>query len=69
MQFKVVPFPHSKDINGTLQHIIDQESASGWKYVNHHHHHYLKPGTSGCFGIGAKPDTIWHVGNVVFEKS
>ena len=68
MQYKVIPFPQSKNINQTLQTIIDTEASNGWVYVNHHYHDYLKPGTNGCFGIGAKPDTIWHVGNVVFQK-
>ncbi|MEX0997623.1 MAG: hypothetical protein WDZ45_11280 [Flavobacteriaceae bacterium] len=69
MEFKVVPFPKTKDINGDLQAIISAESSSGWEYVNHKYEHYLMPGTSGCFGFNAKPDTIWHVGHVVFKKS
>lgn len=68
MKYKVVPFPQSKNINSSLQGIIDQESLDGWKYVSHKYQHYLKPGSAGCFGLGAKPDTIWHVGHVVFEK-
>jgi hypothetical protein len=68
MQYKVVPFPQSKNINQALQNIIDQNSAEGWEYVNHNYSHYLRPGNSGCFGFGSRPDEIWHVGNVVFKK-
>lgn len=68
MQYKVVPFPSSKNINQTLQSIIDSEAVDGWNYVTHQYSHYLMPGSAGCFGIGARPDSIWHVGNVVFQK-
>lgn len=68
MNYKVIPFPKSKNINPHLQEIIDIESSKGWEYVNHKYEHYLSPGTAGCFGFGAKPDTIVHVGHVVFKK-
>ena len=68
MKYKVVPFPQSSNINNQLQSIIDEHGVDGWVYVNHNYSHYLKPGNAGCFGIGAKPHTIWHVGNVVFHK-
>lgn len=69
MNYKVVPFPKSKNIDQALQSIIDNESSQGWEYANHKYEHYLMPGTNGCFGLGAKPDTIWHVGHVVFKKA
>lgn len=69
MNYKVVPFPKSKNIDQALQSIIDHESSQGWEYANHKYEHYLMPGTNGCFGLGAKPDTIWHVGHVVFKKA
>lgn len=68
MQYKVIDFPQAKNINQTLQSIIDQQATNGWEYNNHKYEHYLKPGSAGCFGLGAKPDTIWHVGHVVFHK-
>ncbi len=68
MQYKVIPFPQSKNINNQLQDIIDKEAVDDWKYVNHNYSDYLLPGSAGCFGLGAKPDTVWHVGNVVFQK-
>ena len=68
MQYKVIPFPRSKNINDELQNIINAEAINGWKYVDHNYSHYLQPGSAGCFGIGASPDTIRHVGNVVFQK-
>jgi hypothetical protein len=68
MSFKVVPFRQTDNVPGDLQRIIDSESASGWKYVSHQYSDKLRPGTAGCFGIGATPDTTTHVGVVVFEK-
>lgn len=68
MNYKVVPFPQTKAINNDLQSIIDIESDEGWEYINHKYEDYLEPGSSGCFGLGAKPDRVWHVGHVVFKK-
>lgn len=68
MQYKVVDFPKSKNINQTLQSLIENNAVDGWEYSNHKYEHYLLPGTNGCFGIGAKPNTVWHVGHVVFHK-
>ena len=68
MNYKVVPFPQTRNINDELQSILDLEASEGWEYVNHKYEHYLKPGSAGCFGLGAKPDTIWHIGHVVFKK-
>jgi len=56
------------NINQQLQSIIDTEAVNGWNYAGHNYGDYLQPGSSGCFGIGAKPDSIVHVGNVVFSK-
>lgn len=69
MNYKVVPFDQSKNITVELQNIIETHSNDNWEYVNHKYHHYLKPGTAGCFGLGAKPDAILHIGHVVFKKS
>jgi hypothetical protein len=68
MSYKVVPFERNHDVSNALQTIINAESKNGFKYVNHEYSDKLNPGTSGCFGIGAKPDTVNHVGFVVFEK-
>ena len=67
--YKVCPFNQSNNIPRSLQGIIDNESVNGWKYINHQYSDKLKPGSAGCFGIGATPDTTIHVGFVVFEKS
>lgn len=66
--YKVVPFNPSDNVPSSLQRIIDSETANGWKYVNHQYSDKLKPGSAGCFGIGATPDSTIHVGFVVFEK-
>ena len=68
MNYKVVPFNPTKNINQDLQSIINENSSSEWEYVSHKYHHYLKPGSDGCFGIGSRPDQIFHVGHVVFKR-
>jgi hypothetical protein len=68
MKYKVVPFNLTDNVSNTLQSIIDAESAGGFKYVNHQYSDKLYPGSAGCFGFGSKPDTVVHVGFVVFEK-
>lgn len=67
MPYKVVPFNRTGNEVSRLQEIIDTETRSGHKYVNHEYSDKLNPGSAGCFGIGAQPDTIIHVGFVVFE--
>ena len=69
MKYKVIPFSQTKNINQELQDILDINGVDGWEYVSHNYSHYLRPGTSGCFGIGSRPDEIWHVGHVVFKKN
>lgn len=68
MAYKVVPFNQSKDVSGELLKIISNEAVGGYHYVNHQYSDKLKPGTSGCFGIGAEPTTTIHIGFVLFEK-
>lgn len=69
MKYKVVPLNQSKNPPQELQRIIDEGEAKGWKYVNHQYSHYLKPGSDGCFGIGSRPDQVWHIGMIVFETT
>ncbi len=69
MQYKVVPFNPSKNAVGqVLQDIIDAEAVNGYKYINHEYSDKLKPGSAGCFGFGATPDVVIHVGFVIFGK-
>jgi len=66
--YKVVPFNPSDNVSQSLQSIIDSHSINGWEYVNHQYSDKLKPGSTGCFGLGATPDSIIHIGVVVFKK-
>lgn len=66
--YKVVPFNPSDNVPDSLQGIIDREAVNGWKYVNHQYSDKLKPGSAGCFGIGATPDSTVHIGFVIFER-
>lgn len=68
-KYKVVPFNPSNNISNSLQKIIDSEAVNGWRYVNHQYSDKLKPGSAGCFGIGATSDVTIHVGFVIFERS
>jgi len=68
MQYKVVPFNRAKFPDQALQSIIEENAVDGWKYKNHEYSDKLFPGNNGCFGIGATPNSINHVGFVVFEK-
>lgn len=68
MRYKVVPFYRAKEVSKELQSIIDNNAVDGFQYVNHQYSDKVKPGNIGCFGIGAKPDTIIHVGFVIFRK-
>jgi hypothetical protein len=67
--YKVVPFNPSDNVPRSLQSIIDSESINGWEYVNHQYSDKLKPGSAGCFGIGATSDSTTHIGVVVFKKN
>lgn len=66
--YKVVPFNQSDNVPSSLQRIIDSEAVNGWEYVNHQYSDKLKPGSAGCFGIGATPDSTVHIGFIIFEK-
>lgn len=68
MAYKVVPFERNLNPSSELQRIIDAEAVGGYKYVNHEYSDKLKPGNIGCFGLGSTPDSVIHVGFVVFEK-
>ena len=73
MAYKVIPFDSQKfdtseSVAKELERIIENEAVDGFKYVNHEYSDKLQPGSAGCFGIGAKADSVNHVGFVVFEK-
>ncbi len=69
MNYKVVPFNQSDNPGASLQGIINAESTNGYRYVGHQYSDKLRPGSAGCFGLGATPTTTIHVGFVVFEKA
>lgn len=68
MEYKVIPFPRSKTPSESLNTLIQEHAVNGWEYHNHQYSDKLTPGNSGCFGIGAQPDFVVHVGMVVFTK-
>lgn len=66
MSYKVIPLNPSNNVSVDLENIIETQSASGYKYVNHQYSEKVIPGKAGCFG--PKPATTVHVGFVIFEK-
>ena len=68
-KFKVVDFKVTKTPGEELKKIIQNEEHNGsYKYLTHQYSDKMYPGTSGCFGIGAKPPSTDHVGFVIFRK-
>lgn len=68
MEYKIVDFPLCQNPKEGLKTIINRETTGGFEYAGHQYSDKLVPGTSGCFGIGAKAAYTMHVGLVVFKK-
>jgi len=75
MQYKVVPFQSgisrggsSADVAKQLQQVIDTNIADGWEYVSMESVETQVAGTSGCFGLGAKPPFTVYAQVIVFKK-
>lgn len=76
MKYKVIPFVASIDSKkGTsehvaeqLEHLINDFSNQGWKYVRLESVTTFVQPDAGCFGLGAKPGYTTTRQMVVFEK-
>lgn len=68
MQYKVINFGNSNNPSQALETALKQASESGWIYVNHQYSDKMAGGSAGCFGFGATPPTLTHVGFVIFKK-
>lgn len=68
MDYKVVPFDQTDNVSSSLQNIINSQTENGYEYVSHEYSDKIRPGTNGCFGIGARPDSTTHIGFVVFKN-
>ena len=68
MEYQVIPFPRSGNPAQTLSDLVEEHAAEGWIYKNHQYSDKLSPGKDGCFGIGATPDVVTHVGLIMFER-
>ncbi len=86
MEYSVVPFLANIQIDddtavvaSQLARLINEKAAGGWKYVRMESVETIindpgKPGSSGCFGLGAEPgippsQKVTRFDLVVFEKS
>ncbi len=68
MKYKVVRFRQTDQPENELDSLIVSLEPDGWEYVNHEYSTKLIPGSAGCFGFGAKPNSTQHVGFVIFKK-
>ncbi len=75
MIYKIIPFQanvSSGSSSGTvanqLQVVVDQMSDQGWDYQGMEAISTFVQGSSGCFGIGAKPGHEVSVQVLVFYK-
>jgi len=75
MEYKVKPIVvkisnngNSADAANQVQAAINQETSSGWEFVSCGNIDTEISGSSGCFGIGAKPATSTSIMVLVFKK-
>jgi len=75
MNYKVKPFVvrvsnkgTSEDAASQVQSFINQETTDGWELVSCGNINTEISGTSGCFGIGAKPGSSTSIMVLVFKK-
>jgi hypothetical protein len=73
--YKVVSFQASisstgsgQDVAAALQRAIDQESASGWEFVQIQELTTFVAGNSGCFGLGATQGTTTSMAVLIFKR-
>lgn len=75
MAYKVIAFDPGVgrsdsvgDTASSLQSLIGKESEDGWEFVELANHSTVVPGSSGCFGIGARAPYTKTVSAAVFRK-
>ena len=75
MDYKVKPFiakisgsGNASDVANQVQTFINQETADGWEFVSCGNIDTEIAGSSGCFGIGAKPSSSTSIMVLVFKK-
>jgi hypothetical protein len=75
MDYKVVHFSASISNRGNygdaatqVESRIKQESTAGWEFVSCGNIDTSVAGSNGCFGIGAKPDTMTSILVLIFKK-
>jgi len=75
MEYKVKPIVvkissngNSGDAANQVQSAINQETSAGWEFVSCGNIDTEVSGSSGCFGIGAKPSSSVSIMVLVFKK-
>jgi len=75
MNTKVIPFnpviktkQSAEKVSVDLEQLINEHAVDGWEFYNFYTSETLIAGSSGCFGIGAKPSYSVNIGFVVFKR-
>jgi len=68
MNYKITNFREGNNPAADLEKQIEEQSSQGYEYVSHQYSDKIMPGSAGCFGFGAKPQTTAHIGFIVFKK-
>lgn len=75
MNTKVIPFnpviktkQSAEKVSTDLEQLISEHAVDGWEFYNFYTSETLRAGSSGCFGIGAKPSYSVNIGFVVFKR-
>lgn len=73
--YKVVPYQahishtgSGQDVASGIQQIINQETGSGWTFVQIQELTTFVAGSSGCFGLGATPGTTIYLTVLIFKQ-
>lgn len=75
MEYKVKPFSvkvsndgNASQVAGQVATFIIEETSDGWEFVSCGNIDTQIEGSSGCFGIGAKPASSTSIMVLVFKK-
>lgn len=75
MNYKVIPHTSvvggsgtNTDVASGVEETIRQQASEGWEFVSCGNIDTVIKGSAGCFGFGAKPDSLTSVVVLVFRK-
>jgi len=59
----------AEKVPADIEKLINENAVDGWEFYNFYTSETLIAGSSGCFGLGAKPSYSINVGFVVFKRN